>query len=71
MIEDNELRDFFAAFAMNGIIARGGLHPELMPEEAMARRAYELADEMIKARKQKEPVEAGLAAVKTRKKKND
>jgi hypothetical protein len=70
MIENNELRDFFAAFAMNGIIARGGLHPELMPEEAMARRAYELADEMIKARKQKEP-EAGLAAVKTRKKKND
>ena len=72
MIEDNELRDFFAAFAMNGIIARGGLHPELMPEEAMARRAYELADAMLEARKQKEPeVEAGLAAVKTRKKKND
>jgi hypothetical protein len=70
MIEDNELRDFFAAFAMNGIIARGGLHPNLMPENAMARRAYEVADAMIEARKQKEP-EAGLAAVKTRKKKND
>lgn len=70
MIEDNELRDFFAAFAMNGIMARSRLHPQLIPEEGMARRAYEVADEMIKARKQKEP-EAGLAAVKTRKKKND
>ncbi len=71
MIEDNELRDFFAAFAMNGIMARSRLHPQLIPEEGMARRAYEVADEMIEARKQKEPVEAGLAAVKTRKKKND
>ena len=71
MENDEELRDFFAAFAMNGIIARGGLHPDLMPENAIARRAYELADVMMEARKQKEPVEAGLAAVKTRKKKND
>lgn len=71
MIEDNELRDFFAAFAMNGIMARSRLHPQLIPEEGMARRAYEVADEMIEARKQKEPVEAGIAAVKTRKKKND
>ena len=52
MNNDNELRDFFAAFAMNGIIARSRLHPELMPEVAMARRAYELADVMMEARKQ-------------------
>jgi len=52
MENDEELRDFFAAFAMNGIIARGGLHPNLMPENAMARRAYELADAMLEARKQ-------------------
>tara|TARA_R110000868_G_C10743922_1_gene752629 strand:+ start:486 stop:701 length:216 start_codon:yes stop_codon:yes gene_type:complete len=70
MTTDDELRDFFAAFAMNGIIARGGLHPELMPEEAMARRAYELADEMIEARKPKEP-EVGIAAIKSRRKKDD
>jgi hypothetical protein len=57
---------------MNGIIARGGLHPELMPEEAMARRAYELADVMMEARKPKEPEpEAGITAIKTRKKKDD
>jgi hypothetical protein len=68
MENDDELRDVFAMFAMNGIIARGGLHPELMPEEAMARRAYQVADAMMEIRKQKEP-EAGLAAIKTRRKK--
>jgi hypothetical protein len=69
MATDDELRDFFAAFAMNGIIARGGLHPELMPEEAMARRSYEVADEMMEARKQDEP-EVGIAAIKSRRKKD-
>jgi hypothetical protein len=49
-------------FAMNGIIARGGLHPELMPEEAMARRSYEVADAMLEAREQKSTV--GLPAIK-------
>jgi hypothetical protein len=56
------LRDLAAMFAMNGIIARGGLHPELMPEEAMARRSYELADAMLEAREQKST--AGLPAIK-------
>ena len=66
---DEDLRDFFAAFAMNGIIARGGLHPDLMPENAIARRAYELADVMMEARKPKEP-EVGIAAIKSRRKKD-
>jgi len=70
MATDDELRDFFAAFAMNGIMARSRLHPQLIPEEGMARRAYEVADEMMEARNPKEP-EAGLAAVKTRRKKSD
>jgi hypothetical protein len=52
-------------FAINGIIARGGLHPELMPEEAMARRAYEVADAMIAARN---PEELGIAALKPKRK---
>ena len=69
MATDDELRDFFAAFAMNGIIARSGLHPELMPEEAMARRSYEVADEMMEARKQDEP-KVGIAAIKSRRKKD-
>lgn len=61
--QDKEyLRDLVAMFAMNGIIARGGLHPELMPEEAMARRAYEVADAMLEARDQKSTI--GLPAIK-------
>jgi hypothetical protein len=56
------LRDLIAMFAMNGIIARGGLHPELMPEESMARRSYEVADAMLEAREQKSTV--GLPAIK-------
>ena len=67
-MNEQDLRDCFAMFAMNGIIARGGLHPELMPEESMARRAYEVADAMLEARNKKEP-EVGIVAVKSRKRK--
>jgi hypothetical protein len=49
-------------FAMNGIIARGGLHPELMPEDCISRRSYELADAMLKARKSEDSI--GLPAIK-------
>jgi hypothetical protein len=68
-MNENDLRDCFAMFAMNGIIARGGLHPELMPEEAMARRSYEVADAMIKARNAEPEQEVGIVAAKTRRKK--
>ena len=60
-MNEQDLRDCFAMFALNGIIVRGGLHPELMPEHCIARRSYELADAMIEARK---PKEAGLTAIK-------
>jgi hypothetical protein len=56
------LRDLIAMFAMNGIIARGGLHPELMPEDCISRRSYELADAMLEAREPEETV--GLPAIK-------
>jgi hypothetical protein len=69
MIGDDDLRDCFAMFAMNGIIARGGLHPELIPEEAMARRSYEVADAMLKARNAEPETEVGIVAAKTRRKK--
>jgi hypothetical protein len=66
-MNEQDLKDCFAMFAMNGIIARGGLHPELMPEEAMARRAYEVADAMLEARKNQgennEESDNGIAAV--------
>jgi hypothetical protein len=65
-MNEQDLRDCFAMFAMNGIIARGGLHPELMPEEAMARRAYEVADAMLEARNAKP--EIGIKTVRKGKK---
>ena len=68
-MNENDLRDCFAMFAMNGIIARGGLHPELIPEEAMARRSYEVADAMLKARNAEPETEVGIVAAKTRRKK--
>jgi hypothetical protein len=71
-MNEQDLRDCFAMFAMNGFIVRGGLHPELMPTESVARWAYEQADAMLDARKPKE--ELGLVAVKrsstTRRSKN-
>jgi hypothetical protein len=61
--QDREyLRDLIAMFAMNGIIARGGLHPELMPEDCISRRSYELADAMLKARQSEDLI--GLPAIK-------
>jgi hypothetical protein len=63
-MNDQDLRDCFAMFAMMGVIVRGGLHPELMPEECIARRSYELADAMLKARKAEPEVEEGIVAVK-------
>ena len=62
-MNDQDLRDCFAMFAMNGIIARGGLHPELMPEACIARRSYELADAMLEARRVKEEPQ-GIVAIK-------
>jgi hypothetical protein len=65
-MNEQDLRDCFAMFAMNGIIARGGLHPELMPEDCIARRSYELADAMLQARRVKEE-EQGIVAIRKRK----
>jgi len=65
-MNEEDLRDCFAMFAMNGILVRGGLHPELMPEKSIARRSYEMADAMIEARKAEPEAEVGIVAVKTR-----
>jgi len=65
-MNEQDLRDCFAMFALNGIIARGGLHPELMPEDCIARRSYELADAMLQARRVKEE-EQGIVAIRKRK----
>jgi hypothetical protein len=65
-MNENDLRDCFAMFAMMGIIVRGGLHPELMPEDGIARRSYDMADAMLVARNTDE--ELGIAALKPKRK---
>lgn len=63
--QDKEhLRDLTAMFAMNGIIAGGELHFELMSEDAIAKRSYEMADAMLEAREQKN---VGIKAMRKRK----
>jgi hypothetical protein len=46
------LRDYFAAKAMQGMLAYSYLHP-LSMEDGCARDAYDMADAMLKAREQK------------------
>jgi hypothetical protein len=43
------LRDYFAAKAMQGLLASGNL-PKTMPDADLAECAYALADAMLKAR---------------------
>jgi hypothetical protein len=66
-VNDEDFRDVCAMLAMNGIIVRGGLHPELMPEECIARRSYELADAMLESRNKTSEQEVGITTVKPRK----
>lgn len=57
-MNEEDLRDCFAMFAMAGAIMRG--------EAWLPKDIWELADDMVEARKPKE--EAGIAAVKPRRK---
>jgi hypothetical protein len=58
-MNDQDLRDCFAMFALNGLLteATGDYN-----DQAIAELSYTLADAMLKARKPKE--EAGIVAVK-------
>ena len=71
MIEDNELRDFFAAFAMHTLMQKFREFNMSLDKIRIAEGSYEMADAMLEARKQEEPKETGIAAVKTRRKKSD
>ena len=59
MMEDKDLRDFFAAFAMLGLVTRNGLIPEI------GDLSYEIAEKMMSARKAKS--EGGIVAIKRQK----
>ena len=60
MIDEEDLRDCFAMFAMLGLIVRN--------EPWNPKQAWEVADDMIEARNKKEP-EVGIVAVKSRRRK--
>jgi hypothetical protein len=71
-MNEEDLRDCFAMFAMNGILKSYSMAEvfEEQPERdflgTIAKDSYSMADAMMEARKPKE--EAGIAAVKPRRK---
>lgn len=67
-MNENDLRDCFAMFIVNGIVTRG--ITDQTDLSLVAENAYKLADAMLEARNKKEP-EIGIVAVKTRRKKNE
>ena len=73
-MNDDDLRDCFAMFAMNGYVSNMGFNPkahggickdEETNAEAIARSCYEMADAMMEARKKEKSDEedSGIAAV--------
>jgi hypothetical protein len=71
ILNEDDLRDCFAMFAMNGYVSNMGFNPQAhggickdgeTNAEAVARSCYEMADAMMEARKPKD--EAGIASVK-------
>ena len=60
-MNDEDLRDCFAMFALVGYVMRGDI-----PHKDMAYRAYNLADIALQARKKEKDAEedVGIAAVK-------
>ena len=61
-MNDQDLRDCFAMFAMNGLLSNG------FTDYSVATVAYNLADSMLEARKAKE---VGIKTVKRTRKTND
>jgi hypothetical protein len=59
-MNDQDLRDCFAIFAMNGMLSSG------LRDYSVAKTAYKMADEMLDARKAKEE-EQGIVAIRKRK----
>ena len=65
ILNEDDLRDCFAMFAMNGLISRG--RDEMLMGDALCKAAYDYADAMLNARKQKdnenEEDDSGIASV--------
>lgn len=61
-VNENDLRDCFAMFALVGIVIRGNI---LSNKADDAKEAWAMADHMLKAR-HPEPEEEGIVAIKKR-----
>jgi len=77
-MNENDLRDCFAMFAMNGYLSFMGCNPRdhggicdagENNAKAIARASYTFADAMIEARNAEPEQEIGIVAVKSRRKK--
>lgn len=60
-MNEKDLRDCFAMFAMNGLISRGSVWD--------FKEAWEIADGMLEARNAEPEQEVGIVAAKSRRKK--
>jgi hypothetical protein len=64
ILNEDDLRDCFAMFAMLGIVMKHGTERELLEDDA-----YLMADRMLEARDKEPEQEVGIVAAKTRRKK--
>ena len=62
-MNETDLRDVFAMFALNGLMSCGD--NDTVPYKVLASNAYEVADQMLEARKPKEADE-GIVSIKKR-----
>jgi hypothetical protein len=77
-MNEEDLRDCFAMFAMNGYLSKMACNPRDHGDicdagennaEAISRAAYTIADAMLEARKAEPEAEDGIVAIKPRKRK--
>jgi hypothetical protein len=61
-MNENDLRDCFAMFAMNGLLSRASVFD--------AKEVWEIADAMLEARNKEPEAEIGIVAAKPRRKKS-
>jgi hypothetical protein len=66
-MNDEDLRDCFAMFAMLGIVSRG-IDGQIV--DKVAHNAYVMADAMLEARNAEPEQEVGIVAAKQRRKKS-
>ena len=65
-MNENDLRDCFAMFALNGLMSCE--NNDTVPYDVLASNAYLMANKMLEARKEDDGEELGIAAIKPKRK---